>query len=80
MIKPHPEADGMATAEIRAAIKEADEPLRLAKEIPESKQPRHLARNCHPISRLFGIDEINGLTYALSSLQSTSGGIYFVRA
>jgi hypothetical protein len=37
MIRPHPEADGMTTAEIRAAIAEAEDKLKLAREIPDEE-------------------------------------------
>jgi hypothetical protein len=37
MLKPHPETDGMTTPEIRAAISQAEEQLRLAKEIPDDQ-------------------------------------------
>lgn len=37
MLKPHPETEGMSTAEIHVAIAEAEEQLRLAKEVPDAQ-------------------------------------------
>ena len=62
MLKPHPETDGLTTPEIRAAITEAEEQLRFAKEVPDAQLVAWFS------------DEIQILEAALARRNGESGG------
>jgi hypothetical protein len=86
MIRPHPETDAMTTAEIRAAIAEADEKLKLANEIPDEQAAAWFSQELpSDFKTIRKTTQQMAYMQALSSLQSKSpsqqvGGFYFVQA